>query len=76
MDNNKAYRRLASAILLQAVADLRRGLEPDRISTFVESWWFEALCSGVDIDPAAARRALARRAPLADSPMRRRKAAR
>lgn len=75
MDNIKAYKRLAAAILLQAVADLRQGSEVAGISTFMDGGWFESLCFMIDIDPAAARRALARRAPLADSPMGRRKAA-
>lgn len=73
--DNQAYRRLVSAILLQAVADLRRDLEPDRVNTFVQSWWFEALCSGVDIDPASARRALAQRALITDCSGQRRQAA-
>lgn len=63
---NQAYRRLVSAILLQAVADLRRDSELDRVNAFVSSWWFEALCSEVDIDPVSARRALAQRALITD----------
>ena len=67
-EETRAYRRLAAAILLYAVLDLRKdpqSLDGLSASRFVSGPWFETLCECLDLDPETVRgKALSRRYPI------------
>lgn len=71
----RAYRRLAAAILLYAVLDLRKAPQSlDHLSAteFVNGPWFETLCECLDLDPEAVRgKVLSRRYPIPGAALKR-----